>query len=412
MTVDVALTGAPLLQAAAAEVTSWPEVSASRARQVRWVAGEYGRALQHPDHPLTDAEAGVRRIFRAEPVAAYLALARSGQLRVRKAADPKRGSGHSEQTRIEVLGMLVAACEAQAYAQLPAQPDPPSKAPVGKRSRSLLRESLRALADRADASPGQVRMLAIGATVADTAARAGELCAVTVEDLAPTLEELRILRRPQGWSEEQAYVELVALSGLARAALRRWLTERQALLVDVGGTATAVWVSLHANHHDGQPVPAGIPLQPRGLARAWTRAVTETNIELAGQPSWSPLPTRMEQLRRGVTPQAAPAPRQPDAERAAKLLETVAKRAAELAAARSGGEEGSTAELAARVAVRQAVREAWAEGIEHRLQLGVLVDAGLADTADLTAAGWEPALLATIERAAGWGRARRKTATA
>ena len=58
------------------------------------------------------------------------------------------------------------------------------------------------------------------------------------------------------------------------------------------------------------------------------------------------------------------------------------------------------------------MREAWAEGIEHRLQLGVLVDAGLADTADLTAAGWEPALLATIERAAGWGRARRKTATA
>lgn len=405
---DTTLTGAALLQAAAAEVTSWPGVSVSRARQVRWVAGEYSRALEHADHPLSDVDATVRRIFRVEPVAAYLALARRGQLRVRKAADPKRHSDHSEQTRIEVLRMLVVACEAEAYAQLPAQPDPPSKAPVGKRPRSLLRDSLRELADRADALPGQVRMLAIGATVADTAARAGELCAVTVEDLSPTLEELRILRRPQGWSKDAAYVELAALSGLTRAAYRRWLPERQALLRRVGGTATALWVSLHGNHHDGQPVPAGTPLQPRGLARAWTRAVTETNIQLAGEPSWTPLPTRMEQLRRGVTPKAVEAPRYPDAERAAELLETVAKRGAELAAARSGGEEGSTTELAARVAVRQAVREAWAEGIEHRVQLGVLVDAGLADTADLAAAGWEPALLAAVERAAGWGRARRK----
>ena len=409
---DTTLTGAELLQAAAAEVTAWPTVSVSRARQVRWVAGEYSRALEHPGHPLTDADATVRRIFRAEPVAVYLALAHSGELRVRKAADPKRASDHSEQTRIEVLRMLVTACEAEAYAQLPAQPDPPSKPPVAKRPRSLLRESLRELADRPDALPGQMRMLAIGATVADTAARAGELCSRTVEDLSPTLEELRLLRRPQGWNEDAAYVELIALSGLTRAALRRWLGERQALLRRVGGTATALWVSLHGNHHDGKAVPAGTPLQPRGLARAWTRAVTETNIELAGQPSWTPLPTRMEQLRRGVTPTATEAPRQPDAERAAELLETVARRAAELAAARSEGEEGSTAELAARVAVRQAVREAWAEGVEHRLQLGVLVDAGLAETADLAAAGWEPALLAAIERAAGWGRARHAAPTA
>jgi hypothetical protein len=45
---------------------------------------------------------------------------------------------------------------------------------------------------------------------------------------------------------------------------------------------------------------------PRGLARAWTRAVVDTNIEMAGEPSWEPLPTRMEQLRRAVMPKAAP----------------------------------------------------------------------------------------------------------
>jgi hypothetical protein len=218
---------------------------------------------------------------------------------------------------------------------------------------------------------------------------------------------VRLLRRPQGWSEEEAYVELVALSGLARAALRRWLVERQALLARIGGTATALWVSLHANHHDGQAVPPGTPLMPRGLARAWTRAVAETNVEFAGQPSWTPLPTRMEQLRRGVTPKAGRAERQVDAERAVGLLDAVTATGKALAAARADGGEGSTAELAARVAVRQAVREAWAEGIEHRVQLGVLADAGLRETADLAAAGWEPALLTAIDRAAGWGRPRR-----
>jgi hypothetical protein len=43
-----------------------------------------------------------------------------------------------------------------------------------------------------------------------------------------------------------------------------------------------------------------MPLMPRGLARAYTRAVVELNVELAGEPGWEPLPTRLEQLRRGV----------------------------------------------------------------------------------------------------------------
>jgi hypothetical protein len=38
------------------------------------------------------------------------------------------------------------------------------------------------------------------------------------------------------------------------------------------------------------------------------------------------------------------------------------------------------------------------------MQMSALVEAGLTDTADLTAAEWEPALLDTVERAAGWGR--------
>ncbi|MFD4764397.1 hypothetical protein ACFWOJ_37960 [Streptomyces sp. NPDC058439] len=39
---------------------------------------------------------------------------------------------------------------------------------------------------------------------------------------------------------------------------------------------------------------------------------------------WQPLPTRMEQLRRGMKPKTARAPEQPDAEKAAALLDDVA----------------------------------------------------------------------------------------
>lgn len=400
--VDQELTGAELLAAAAAEVNSWPAVSAARARQVTWVVGEYTRALVHAEHPLA-AEAGVDEVFTREPVNEYLRLARTGQLRVRRAADPSRGSDNSEQIRLEVLKLLVTACGAEDYAELPPQPDPPRKKPVAKRPRSLLRTQLTELADQGG-TPSQMRMLAVGAVVTDTGIRSGEMCARTIEDLSPSLEELRVVRRPQGWSESEAYAELLALSGLSRAALKRWLPERLRLLERVGGTATALWVSLRGNHHGGQHVPEGTPLMPRGLARAWTRAVTDTNIEMGGQPSWEPLPTRMEQLRRGVQPKAVAAPIHPDAEKAAELLDAVDVRGRALAELRRDGEQDSTAELQARVAVRQAVRDAWAEGIEHAVQLSVLAEAGLADDAALAAAGWEPVLLAAIERGQGWGR--------
>ncbi|MFE7442408.1 hypothetical protein ACFU7X_18375 [Streptomyces chartreusis] len=408
MAVDRKLKGPALLMAAAVEVQSGEEgISEARGRQVRWVAGEYGRALAHADHPLGDDAAGAD-LFARQAIDAYLELAARGELRVRRAVKPESGD-HSRQIRIEVLAMLARALDTRA--DLPPQPDPPRKEPVAKRPRSLLRASLTELADYADALPPRLRMLAIGATVVDTGARSGELCANTVEDLSPSLEELRLVRRPQGWSPSEAYAEVLTLTGLSRAALRRWLPVRLALLERVDNNSTALWVSLHGNHRDGHAVPAGIPLQERGLARAWTRAVTATNIQMAGEPSWEPLPTRMEQLRRGVSPKASPAPMHPDAERAATLLGDVADRGRELAAARAG-EPGSTAELEARVAVRKAVREAWAEGIEHALQLSTLAEAGLPDSEGLAAAGWEPALIAAIERAQGWGApAKAKAAT-
>ncbi|MFD8803326.1 hypothetical protein [Streptomyces atroolivaceus] len=114
---------------------------------------------------------------------------------------------------------------------------------------------------------------------------------------------------------------------------------------------------------------------------------------MAQQPSWEPLPTRMEQPRRGVKPTAVRAPRRPPSS-----WTTSPPRGRALAELRREGEENSTAELQARVAVRQAVCDACAEGIEHSVQLAVLADAGLPDTASLAAVGWEPVLLAAIDR--------------
>ncbi|MFF0220192.1 hypothetical protein [Streptomyces vinaceus] len=406
--VDLRLRGRELLLAAAAEVARRPSTSGSRARQVRWVAGEYGRALARPEHPLGE-DASAAELFRREPVEKYLELAGSGMLRLRASRDPKKYSDHSAKIRLEVLHLMVRALGVEVAADLPPQPDPPDKEPVAERPRVVLRERLRLLADAPGSGPNRIRMLAIGATVCDTGVRAGEMCACTIEDVSPSMEQLRVVRRPQGGAEAETYAELLALSDLSRTALRRWLPERRALMTRVGGTATALWVSLHANHRDGQPVPAGTPLQPRGLARAWTRAVAETNRTMAGRPGWGPLPTRMEQLRRGVVPEATGAPLRPDPAKAAELLDLVAARAAALAALRVA-HDGTTVERAARRDLRMAVRGAWAAGAGHGVQLAVLEAAGLKDDAALAAAGWEPALLEAVDRAYGWGRPPRRTA--
>lgn len=131
-------------------------------------------------------------------------------------------------------------------------------------------------------------------------------------------------------------------------------------------------------------MPEGTPPMPRGLARAWTRAVVDLNIEMVGQPSWEPLPTHARsncagasRPRPGRRP-CTPTRRVRHAEKAADLLDYVTARSRAPTELRHDGEHDSTAELQARVAVRQAVRDAWAEGIEHAVQLSVLPDAGLA----------------------------------
>ncbi|KUH38871.1 MULTISPECIES: hypothetical protein [Streptomyces] len=106
---------------------------------------------------------------------------------------------------------------------------------------------------------------------------------------------------------------------------------RRLLKGEVTGSADALWVPVRGNHcgtveeeTGPQHRPAGTTRQPRGAGRAYTAALAKVNTELAGVEGWSPLPERMEQLRRGVAAprstscRRAPTPRRPPTSWAAR----------------------------------------------------------------------------------------------
>jgi integrase len=153
-----------------------------------------------------------------------------------------------------------------------------------------------------------VRLFAIIGVVLDTGARVGELAALTMTDLAEDLSTVRMVRKPQARSTSAAVEERIRLSEGTRAALRGWLAVRDELVRPLNGTPKALWVSVSPNHAgrlstDGDALrrPPGMPLMPRGMQRAYSRAVVEANVQLAGTPGWEPLPHRFEQLRRAVS---------------------------------------------------------------------------------------------------------------
>lgn len=142
----------------------------------------------------------------------------------------------------------------------------------------------------------------------------------------------------------------------------------------VQGTTTTLRVSLHLNHRGEHPVPPETPTEPRGLYRAWTRAVEQTNAQMAGEPSRVPLPTPMEQFRCGVSPKTSPAPRRPGSptpnRRPSGRRRRVQPRPRRGAPFRRAGNHRGIPEK-----------------IEQAMQLSALVEAGLTGTADLTAVG-------------------------
>ncbi|MFI1580252.1 hypothetical protein [Embleya sp. NPDC020630] len=293
------------LDRALLRVTARADTSAARARQLRWVVGELRRALVQEGFP-AEARASLAALLSAEPTRCYLELAQRGRLRTRAVAGAGISTTASMRVRMDCLEILARA--GSVPVELPERPAMPElKTPVGARQRSLLLNWLGEHADRAGADAGRIRLFALIGVVLDTGARAGELCAMRLDDLGPDECTVTIVRHPQARTVNPAVTEVLPLSGPTRAALRRWLDVRADLVWPLRGEVAAVWVSVRGNHsgipdEDGnsRPRPAGMPLMPRGLARAYTRTVVRLNVDMVGRPGWEPLPYRLEQLRRAI----------------------------------------------------------------------------------------------------------------
>ncbi|MFC8722152.1 site-specific integrase [Kitasatospora sp. NPDC057198] len=312
---DTPTAAAPSIEALGAVVdrACRPPTGASRAKQLRWVAGELRTALERGAVP-PEAAAALPALLAPDTVAAYLTAAERGLLRRKPAARPDQPSPTSMRVREDCLRIL--ATHAGLPLTLPER-DRPAVAlrdVVAPRSRSILLGHLEQ-ATRPGQDDARTRILAVIATVLDTGCRAGELCALRTRDVDLRRGTIRLTRLPQHRDPHTPpATETIALSPTTRAALRHWLTARARLTVrdtarpsgPDNETTDALWVSIAPSGH---PRP-GLPLYFRGLARAYARAVHDLNTDMAGQPGWHPLPRRMEPLRRAVElrPDDAPGP--------------------------------------------------------------------------------------------------------
>lgn len=280
-------------------------VSPSRLRQLRWVERELALAAASGELP-SPTRGDVVELLSPPLVDAYLALAEMGALRSRERRDGARSSASSTQIRLRCL-LMIAEAAGLDLPHLRTSTEFARRPLVSLRTVAQLQEQLAALADAAgDSHRGAAalhRLRAVVGVVVDTGARAGELCQMTTDDLDLHAGTLRVRRRPQRATSARPETEDV-LSAATLASLRSWLSVRGALVGALqGGTVDALWVSVRANHvPPGRPVPAGMPLQPRGLARSYRREAERLNDECAGRPGWEPLPLRMELLRRSVMP--------------------------------------------------------------------------------------------------------------
>ncbi|CAG6390810.1 hypothetical protein NMG29_10440 [Streptomyces cocklensis] len=288
---------------------SLPAVSPSRLRQLRAFRGELARALV--DDGFRPARRSLTALLDAPVLQRYFEVAETGALRDRLVGGARPPTSRAtNQARRDCLDLLLSAAGRPRLqpATRPWNREPDTRPAVILRPTPTpgdLAELRRRLAHALNArlDPGQARFTAMVAMVLDTAARAGELAAMRLDDLDEDLTTVEVRRSPQHGTApaRPARTDLLQLSALTTAALRQWLPARGQLTAPLQGAATALWVSLRSNHsgrldaHGHATMrPPGLPLQDRGLARAYA---TGRHRSAVGDL----LPPKMEQLRRALT---------------------------------------------------------------------------------------------------------------
>ena len=295
--------------AAAQRLCGLESTSAARARQIRWFVKELRLALAHPEFQPAEPVRTAADLFQPQAVSSYLELGRRGELRTRASNVPGAvSSPASMRVREDCLKILAKELSLPLRLDVRA-PQQEVHETVNAPTRSQLRAYLVERAENPPVLASHVRLLAIIGTVLDTGARVGELCALTVQDVELAVPEpaVTIVRKPQARRVAEPVTERIALTRGTAASLRNWLARRQELVDEFQLGVKSLWVSVAGNHAglpaaDGHAIrrPPGMPLRPRGLQRAYTRAVVELNAELAGSPGWQPLPYRLELLRRAI----------------------------------------------------------------------------------------------------------------
>lgn len=329
--------------------------SQHRVKQLRMVAGMYGRAVGQEEMPVRSGRS-LAQLFTTPALRAFWDLAERGELRHRAQDVGKPLPLATLRIVRDCLKILAEAAVPEREVWLPRLDNVTPKPTVTAAEQVAL---YRGLVDMAGGGPlerdgtglsyeDRTRLLAMVAIVLDSGARSGELAGVRLDDLGEGEETIQVRRRPQkgrgvraeeiaaavgvspvtvsevlagrprriSEATQQAVQAAAAALGPAPAlevyrlregtqvTVRRWLRVREGLVADLEGARTALWVSLRARGMRRGGVerswPAGVPLGERGIRFAYARGMVALNIVMAGRYGWSPMPEKLEQLRRSV----------------------------------------------------------------------------------------------------------------
>jgi integrase len=149
----------------------------------------------------------------------------------------------------------------------------------------------------------QVRLAAILSVMSVWPVRSQDLSALRLAHLQDDGREVVLAVVADGTPQP-------VLSGVAAQRIREWIAVREGLVAALqGGPVYSLWTSIRSNSRPGGPrgslpLPAGMPLKPRGLQRAYARSVVAANVLYDGVPGF-PLPPSLDLLRRSVTAAAS-----------------------------------------------------------------------------------------------------------